>query len=159
VRRDTDGPTPLTNSMQILVEWLSDNQNFSRWKGDNIHGSTKGVLYQEISTLNANAGIEVHRSPPSILQKICILESQFRHTFDWLTRTGQGLHDEGVTDERTIVDCVLKRCRYFYELQHVMQGRASTSLIATNHDVDEDSDEDDIAASYSAVSDVDASSE
>lgn len=58
----------------------------------------------------------------------------FKEATDWLANTGQG-----VTDEASIKEAVLKRCPFYYELAPVMTERASTRPILTSEDVDKDS--------------------
>ncbi|KAG9403413.1 hypothetical protein AC1031_006058 [Aphanomyces cochlioides] len=125
---DSDGGG--MNSMEVLVAWLSNEANYTRWKGgDKNCGLTKGALAKEIVSSMEQHGI-YHRKPKDIIQKVSVRESTYRSTTDWLNNTGQG-----VEDEESIRAHVEKMCPHYYSLDSVMRDRASTQPLATSSDL------------------------
>jgi len=48
----TDGPTPEINSMAVIIDWLTKEGNYIRWRGgDRQNGMTKLGISSEISQL------------------------------------------------------------------------------------------------------------
>ncbi|KAG9399996.1 hypothetical protein AC1031_010916 [Aphanomyces cochlioides] len=131
-----DGVRGGKTSMAILVEWLSNEANYNRWKGgDKQSGMTKGKLADGIRQLMIDNGIR-HRKAKDIIQKISVIESSYRDARDWLENTGQG-----VVDEDSIRKEITRRCTYFYELDDVMRDRPSSQALTTSDDVDINNDE------------------
>jgi hypothetical protein len=54
-----DGP-PSVNSLAILIEWLTVEGNFAKWKGGDRHsGVTKAVLSNQIAQIIKSKGIVI----------------------------------------------------------------------------------------------------
>ncbi|KAG9415328.1 hypothetical protein AC1031_008766 [Aphanomyces cochlioides] len=133
---NTDGVAGGKSSMDVLIEWLSNETNYSRWKGSDRHsGTKKSVLASEIKRTMMENGL-LHRKAKDIMQKVSVLEQQYRSARDWLNNTGQGIEDQA-----TIDDEVKKICPYFFDLDSVMHDRASSEALATSDNLD-DSDGD-----------------
>ena len=48
----TDGPTPEINSMAVIIDWLTKESNYNRWRGsDKQNGTTKMGIANEISQI------------------------------------------------------------------------------------------------------------
>jgi len=48
----TDGPMPEINSMAVMIDWLTTDGNYSRWRGgDKQNGTTKMGIANEISQI------------------------------------------------------------------------------------------------------------
>ncbi|ETL91413.1 hypothetical protein L917_10037, partial [Phytophthora nicotianae] len=107
---DRDGVNGGLSSMKILLDWLTTEGNYTKWKG---------------------GGLSVGK-PADVRDKIQKLELKYRTAVDWLANTGQG-----VTDETSIRSALVKRCPYYYELSPVMDDRQSTRPSQTTDDLDE----------------------
>ncbi|ETL35886.1 hypothetical protein L916_12043 [Phytophthora nicotianae] len=86
---DRDGVNGGPSSMKILLDWLTTEGNYTKWKG--------GIERRLI-----DAGIR-HRKPADVRDKIQNLESKYRTAVAWLANTGQG-----VTDEKSIRSALVK---------------------------------------------------
>ncbi|KAG9403018.1 hypothetical protein AC1031_006557 [Aphanomyces cochlioides] len=80
------------------------------------------------------------------MQKVSVLEQQYRSARDWLNNTGQGIEDEASIEAE-----VRKICPYYYDLDGVMHDRASSEALATSDNLN-DSDNEKITEDLPVVS-------
>ena len=78
------GPTPEVTSVSIMVNRLTNNNNYNCWHvGDKHNGSTKSVLANQLVQLMQENGIIYPRSGKDIHIRINHLEQRFRAARDW----------------------------------------------------------------------------
>jgi hypothetical protein len=119
------------SSIAIVIEWLSNETNYVRWKGGDKHsGATKSSLATEMKSIMIANGI-LHRKSKDILTKITTIEASYKDANDWEANTGQG-----VECELSIKKEKLRRCPYYFEIDPVMRDRPSTKALATSDDIE-----------------------
>jgi hypothetical protein len=120
--KDAKTETPEVTSISLLLAWLTEEGNYSTWRGGNAHsGLTKKEFAVNIAQM-INDKVAVKRDFKDIQNKIEALESSFRSATDWLNARGAG-----VTSESNIKEYVCKLCIYFYDFEPIMSSRASTA--------------------------------
>jgi hypothetical protein len=132
-----NGPTDPVNSMSILIDWLTTEGNFSRFRG-NKEGKTKLAICEEVANIMKEKGIVAERTGKLILDKILVIEKSFKVAHDWINQTGQG-----VDDTEQFEQAVTKRCQFYYELEQVMGDRAANRALVTNADLQSEQEDDD----------------
>lgn len=147
--KDAPDNNPSQTSEKILIEWLTTEGNYNKYRGWRNHGTTKHTFAKEISALMVSAGVKSNRTPQSIMDKIAQLEKQFTVASDWLNKTGQGL--QGIESEKSIEESVKKRCPHYYDLLMTFGDRAkvrptvtSEDLLSSEGEEEEDGDSPDI---------------
>ncbi|MGH7955010.1 MAG: hypothetical protein ACREOZ_03530, partial [Gloeomargaritales cyanobacterium] len=106
---DSDGPSKDVSSLSVIIDWLSNQTNYSRWKGDKGQaGERKSALAAEMLKLITEKGIKHKRTAKDICQKVSVIEGQFRSTYDWMTSKGLG-----TCPDETIEAQVRKKCNFF----------------------------------------------
>ncbi|MGH3056007.1 MAG: hypothetical protein ACRDL7_13620, partial [Gaiellaceae bacterium] len=125
-----DGSNESNSSNAILIDWLTTEGNYSRYKGgDKFSGQRKGMIAKSIAEeVMPSKGI-THRTAADVYSKISAIEGQFRRAVDFLDNTGSG-----VQDEASLMACVKDRCPLYYELVDVMGDRAASTALCTNED-------------------------
>ncbi|KAL0089867.1 hypothetical protein F4703DRAFT_1975296 [Phycomyces blakesleeanus] len=121
------------SSIQILINWLTDVSNYSRWKGGDSSGKTKEVLCSEIREIMVENDI-TNWSNGDICSKIQYLHDKFKDVTDFLNGTGQGIlndiNESCKTPEeaaKTLEEKVKQKCTYYYDLKCVMLHRPSVN--------------------------------
>ncbi|OAV85363.1 hypothetical protein PTTG_30580 [Puccinia triticina 1-1 BBBD Race 1] len=128
---DRDGVDGGNSSMDIVLEWLSSDSNYQRWRGDLEEGKTKKSLCSEILQIMIASGI-THR----ITQKISDLQSLYNTARDWKRNTGAGiLESDAVNGVKTVEDQVHFLCRYWDILDPVMGSRSVAEPLYTRSSV------------------------
>lgn len=124
-----DGPSESVNSLSVLVDWLTTEGNYARYRGSDDEGRTpaEGVIDKRgycnmIAELMRRSGIRKPRTPDAIKNKIASIAGDWACAHDFLNRTGAGIEDE-----MTLHDAVKKRCALYYTLAPTFasQGNAS----------------------------------
>ncbi|KAK1939924.1 hypothetical protein P3T76_008247 [Phytophthora citrophthora] len=114
---DKDGVDGDKSSMAVLLDWIIEGTNYSRWReGDT---STKDALVQGIMSALMAVKIQ-HRSPAQIWEKIADLENRYRVAENYLAEAKPDV------DEDSLRVAVLKYFPHFYLVRAVMSERPPT---------------------------------
>jgi len=96
------------SSLSILIDWLSKEQNYNKWKGGNEKsGVPKGVIANKILACIIDAGISTELTAKYRWSKLSGIVRQLREAIHWLNGKGAGL-----TCEQSLEVAVKKSCRY-----------------------------------------------
>jgi hypothetical protein len=132
-----DGPNDSVNSLSVLLDWLTTEGNYARYRGSDDDGRTPadGVIDKKgyctmISELISKQGIRKHRTADAIKNKIASIAGDWATAHDFLNRTGAGIEDE-----MTLQDAVKKRCALYYILAPTFASQGNASSF-TNEDDD-----------------------
>ena len=95
-----DGVNGGMSSMDILINWLANKANYSKWRGgdNNAERTPKKVLLEEIIEQMRQVGI-YHRLPKDVASKISTLQSNYRTAREWNDTEGKKLRQAGVKDD------------------------------------------------------------
>ncbi|EFP77543.2 uncharacterized protein PGTG_03499 [Puccinia graminis f. sp. tritici CRL 75-36-700-3] len=122
---DKDGGPNGLSSIRILLDWLTIDGNYQRWRGDTKSGSTKAALANEILGIMAVSGI-THRDNKGIQTKIQELQNSYSKASDFLRNTGSGLQEEDIQNV-----ALTKLCKYWDELHPIMGSRTVATPLYT----------------------------
>ena len=135
-RDGAKGPSDPNNSEAILMKWLLEEGNYTRYC-ECKHGMTKKKFAEQIVEIIKDAGIWSNRDDKQVRNKIEYLQRQFRQTHDWATKsTGQGVKEGNPLNwENTIRG----KFPFYFDLLNVMGTRASGSpIIDSEKGLDDD---------------------
>ena len=128
------GPDDPNTSLRILLNWLMEESNYSKFRGHKNNGTRKTRYGQIISDMMRQAGCRVERSAEAVVKKIQEIESKFCAAHDWANNTGQGVKE---TDgNATFEELVMRRCKWYFDLLPVMGDRSKAMPAATTETVD-----------------------
>ena len=120
-RWSNDRPNDFLNSQTILMDWITTEGNYNRYRGGDKHnGMTKASIATSIGTEILNK-IGVTRIGKDVENKIQNLEALYKKASDWKGATGAGISDPGKVEEY-----LRKLCPYYFELQPIMESRHTT---------------------------------
>jgi hypothetical protein len=114
----------------LLLAWITTKGNYAAYRGGSGGGESKPAQLQELSDLITEVGA-VPRKPKDIVKKIQSWETTSRTAVDWQFHTGAGCESP-----KKIETELVKRCRYFFELEPVMQDHGGAHPLLTNRDSD-----------------------
>ncbi|PLW10207.1 hypothetical protein PCASD_22756 [Puccinia coronata f. sp. avenae] len=146
---ERDGVDGGDSSMTILLNWITSDSNYQRWRGDTEHGKTKKSLCSEILEILKENGIH-HRDTKGISQRITDLQTSYNTARDWRRNTGAGILESDLANGvKTVEDQLRTICRFWTSLtlsccQGLLQtlsilGRQDLSSGQVADDVDEES--------------------
>ena len=119
-----NGPDDPTNSMSILLRWLTTEGNYNKYRGGPTSFGKGKIHWCTILSKDMRAvGIRKYRSPKAIKNKITNMEDAFKTAHDWANQTGAGLK-EG--DPGQFNGYIQKKCPYYFDLLEVMQDRTTS---------------------------------
>ena len=89
-----DGPDDPNNSLSILLSWLLQEGNYSRYRGGkNNNGTRKLAFGTQLANMMKEAGCHYFRTGEAVVKKIFEIESKFINAHDWAGNTGQGVKE------------------------------------------------------------------
>ncbi|OEU08225.1 hypothetical protein FRACYDRAFT_250012 [Fragilariopsis cylindrus CCMP1102] len=122
-----NGVTDPISSETILVDWLAQEGNYSRYCG-NSDGASKAAIAKEIAAKFVAAGIVKQRKVNDIVQKITAFKNNNNNAYEWTQATGSGLEKSG----SDFIGAVKKRFKYWDELEPIFGDRASATPISNS---------------------------
>jgi len=138
---DAKPEAPTVTGEWILVDWLTKEDNYIKYKGKDNGGHTKKhcclIMASKCTQLTV-----CERTHETVLTKVSAMADQWRHTHDWVNNTGVGvLRDDG---KEMFDGLATRRCSFCYDLEPMMIDRAGTSPAVTSENLDDSDDEDDV---------------
>ena len=131
------GPTDPNSSMAILLTWLYQEGNYSRFRGDNKNSGKRKLAHGlQVSNMIKDSGCRMERTAEAVVSKIREIETKFIKAHDWVNNTGQGVKEnEGV---HSFEGAVRKRCPWYFELEPIMAERSKARPKATTESIGDD---------------------
>lgn len=124
-----EGPNDPNSSINILMNWLTTEGNYGKFRGHDNHGKRKLAFGLQIAKKIKDAGCRVARSGEAVVKKIQEIEGKFIKAHDWVNNTGQGVREQD--GMATFEECVRQRCKWYFELEPIMGDRAKAQPKAT----------------------------
>jgi len=90
------------SSIRVILDWLSTEGNYQRWRGDTKGGANKTTLANEILNEMVKSGI-THRDVKGIQTKIQELQTSYGKACDFLRGSGAGILDKDIEEGTTTV--------------------------------------------------------
>jgi hypothetical protein len=133
-----------TKSMKILLDWILEEGNYSRYRGKDNNGVKKNQFASALCEKMALLTNSKNRTPKQIQSKISYIQTSFTiaHIFN-TSETGAGIEKQ--QGKQTFHDIVRKKCPYYFELCPIMADRSCVEPKLTNmnpNDLDKFSDDD-----------------
>ena len=116
---DAKDETPNVTSQQVVINWLTDEDNYIKFRGKDQKFTKKH--YCEIIAIKINHLTKSTRTDAQVLTKIASMEDSWRSCNDWINNTGQGVLKNPEEGQAAFDAVVAKRCPFYYD-------------IGTNHD-------------------------
>ncbi len=126
-RDGKNGVDDPNTSEAILLNWMTEGDNYIKYRGFKDGGKRKIDKNKEIAALINAAGVIKTRDHQSVKKKISFIEKQMRSALDWeSTSTGAGLMESSLAkDRKNFHDTLLERCPHFVLLEPIFRDRVS----------------------------------
>jgi hypothetical protein len=135
-----NGPDDPVTSERILLDWLTEEGNYSKYRGKNNNGVSKNKYAQRIADIMNSKGVRVKRDAKLVVNKIAGLEDSFKNAFDFAnSETGAGLMEQGALG--SFEAAVKARCTFYYDLLPIMKDRSSAKPKCTSEELDDPEEE------------------
>ncbi|KAL3914041.1 MAG: hypothetical protein SGILL_006257 [Bacillariaceae sp.] len=122
-------------SASILMDWWTTQGKYSKYKGKDNEGKKKKEFAEDLARQMRQETTSTQRTAKQVQSRIKSMADKWRDTYDWTKNTGEGVRKEDQANgTNTFEEAVLKRCPYYYELESIMEDRASVRPLATNYD-------------------------
>lgn len=113
-----NGPDDPNNSENILIEWLTTEGNYNKYRGKGNNGTKKKEYAAMLARKMELAGCTVKRSALNVCHKIGHIEGQFRTANDWSKKeTGVSIQEE---DPGNFGEVLEKKCPHYSLLELIM---------------------------------------
>jgi hypothetical protein len=130
-----NGPEDPSTSERILLDWLTEEGNYSKYRGKNNNGVSKNKYAQRVADIMNSKGVRVKRDAKMVVNKIAALEDSFKNAFDFAnSETGAGLMEQGALG--SFEAAVKGRCAFYYDLLPIMKDRSSAKPKCTSEELD-----------------------
>lgn len=131
-----DGLTDPRTSEAILVEWMTQGDNYIKYRGYQNNGVRKLDQCQKIADIINRAGVMKKRSKKDVHTKICQIEAHMRKALDYeRSDTGVGLMYGNAAEKETFREKILLKCKHFDILEDFFRDRAMGNATVTDKDV------------------------
>jgi hypothetical protein len=134
---DNDGDGSKLSSIQVLINWLTTEENCSSYFGGiDVNGRTsahrKETYHHQIrEMIKKENGTD--RSSDSIKNKIARVMASYKQANEHLSQTGAGMDDAALS---TYQEWITKNvCKYYFELDTVLKDRPNVRPWYTNEKV------------------------
>lgn len=135
-------------SMKILLDWMLEDNNYSRYCGKSNDGVKKKQFATNLCEKMISLTNNKSRNALQVQAKISYIEDTFDNAYNFvISKTGVDIMEKFGKD--TFQDMVRKKCHYYYELYPIMANRIETTEPKTtnisnlNDDHDKFSDDND----------------
>jgi hypothetical protein len=120
-------------SMKILLDWMLEEGNYSKYCGKDNNGVRKQHFATILATKMKQETLSESRTPKQVMEKIRQLEESFRDAHVFATsETGAGIQEK--EGNETFQSIVKKKCAFYYELCEIMADRSRSKPKLTNND-------------------------
>ena len=145
---DNDGGTKNKSSIDVLIEWLTTEENSSNYFGgldtDGRTNSNRKETYHLVIRDLIKQENGTDRSPDSIKSKIIRIMGTYKEASERMHRTGNGITDP--LKYSSFQEYIVREvCRYYFELEPILKDRPNVTPWATNEDDSDDSTDSDIS--------------
>lgn len=129
-----EGPDDPNTSISVLLKWMCEADNYSKYRGKNNCGTRKKDICDFVAAKINATGVVQQRTGVDVKKKINQLEGQMRSALDWKnSTTGAGLMTSSNAGERQSFNSTLyRKCKYFDTLEEIFCDRASGNPVFTS---------------------------
>ncbi|KAI8460504.1 hypothetical protein BY996DRAFT_6722861 [Phakopsora pachyrhizi] len=131
IRWDKDSIDGGRSSIEVLIDWLETDENYSQWIGHSELCLKKETLASEILSNMIKEGIN-HRDVKGICTKVQELLDSYHRATSWLRGMVSNQNDEKISNDKAIheeKDRLRKICRYWDRLDPIISKRSLKSNI------------------------------
>jgi hypothetical protein len=130
--------------------------NYEKYRGKNNNGTKKIQYAEKLAQKMRTETSSNDRSAIQVKAKISYVEAAWKKAHEWATsETGVGLQESDDPEQiRSFEDTLLKRCKYYRDLEDIMIDRAANKPKFTSYDLDLDDSDDDADADDDVIADA-----
>jgi hypothetical protein len=150
-----NGKDDPNTSTKILIDWWMHEGNYEKYRGKNNNGTKKIQYAEKLAQKMRTETSSTDRTAIQVKAKISYVEAAWKKAHEWATsETGVGLQESDDPEQiRSFEDTLLKRCKYYRDLEDIMIDRAANKPKFTSYDLDLDDSDDDADADDAFIAD------